>query len=57
MIYYTGYESTDAFEVYDLANDPEEMDDLVPKNASIVSELKTELMMRFEEANQALRAV
>ncbi len=56
MIYYTGYESTDAFEVYDLANDPEEMEDLVPKNASIVSELKTELMMRFEEANQALRA-
>jgi arylsulfatase A-like enzyme len=44
LIYYTGYSSEDAFELYDLGADREEMDDIYPKQPAIARKMKEELL-------------
>jgi hypothetical protein len=52
LIYYTGYEAEDAFELYDLASDAEEMEDLYPAQPAIVKKLKEELLDTFLDADK-----
>lgn len=52
LIYYTGYESEDAFELYDLDADIEELDDLYPAQPAIVRRLKEELLESLFAANK-----
>jgi len=51
LIYYTGYESDDAFELYDLEADPEEMQDLYPAGPAVVGRLREELMEAMYSAD------
>jgi arylsulfatase A-like enzyme len=46
LIYYRGYEERDAFELYDLASDPEELNDLYG-NSPDADALKAELLAAF----------
>jgi arylsulfatase A-like enzyme len=55
LIYYRGYEKQDAFELYDLENDVEELDDLYPQKPSAARSLQEELLTRLDEANSNLR--
>jgi hypothetical protein len=52
LIYYTGYESEDSFELYDLHSDLEEMEDLYPDHPAFVKSMKEELLEAFFEANK-----
>jgi arylsulfatase A-like enzyme len=53
LIHYRGYKGhEDAYELYDLANDPEEMDDLYPSAPAVAAEMEGELLARLEEANR-----
>jgi arylsulfatase A-like enzyme len=54
LVRYFGYDKArDFYELYDLENDPEELEDLSRlKILSLASELKEELALRIEEANQ-----
>src|SRR5688572_28227859 len=52
LIYYTGYESEDAFELYDLHADIEELDDLYPAQPAIARRLKEELLESLFAANK-----
>jgi hypothetical protein len=52
LIYYTGYESEDAFELYDLDADIEELDDLYPAQLAIARRLKEELLESLFAANK-----
>lgn len=52
LIYYTGYEADDSFELYDLGGDIEELDDLYPSQPAIVRQLKEELLESLFEANK-----
>jgi len=54
IIMYHGYEaySEDTFELYDLENDPEEMDNLFDKEPLLANELKDMLVKKFEEVSQ-----
>jgi membrane-anchored protein YejM (alkaline phosphatase superfamily) len=47
---YSGYESE--YELYDLVNDPDELEDLCLSKRSIAAELKSELEEKLVEANQ-----
>jgi arylsulfatase A-like enzyme len=51
LIYYTGYEKTDSFELYDLENDLEELTDLYPSEPSIASAMREELLAKFHAAD------
>jgi arylsulfatase A-like enzyme len=54
LIYYKGYPQynrKDAFELYDLANDPQEMNDLYLGNASIAKPLQDELLTKINAVN------
>ena len=52
MIYYS-YEGFDGvIELFDLENDPEEMNDLSVSHQSLASELKNELLKKLEEVNR-----
>ena len=53
IILYRGYHATDGdlFEIYDLENDPEEMNDLVHSHPVLANELKSELLKKFDEIN------
>jgi arylsulfatase A-like enzyme len=51
LIYYRGYPFTPAPELYDLANDPEEVDDLAIKEPSIVSDLQQEIEKQLRSTN------
>lgn len=55
IIMYRGYEvfGKDVFELYDLENDPEEMNDLFPKENALANELKTELIKKLDEINRS----
>ncbi|MBL8102211.1 MAG: sulfatase-like hydrolase/transferase [Anaerolineales bacterium] len=44
LIYYTGYEAQDSFELYDLAEDGEELRDLYPEAPEIAKKLREELL-------------
>lgn len=52
LIYYTGYESEDTFELYDLESDPEELEDLHPAQPAIAKKLKDELLDTFLDVNK-----
>ncbi len=52
LIYYTGYEAKDSFELYDLETDPEEMNDLYPTGGSLAKSLADELLDSLETANK-----
>jgi arylsulfatase A-like enzyme len=54
LIYYTGYEAEDSFELYDLEADPEELVDLVPSSPSIMKALMDELLEAFDVANKLM---
>jgi arylsulfatase A-like enzyme len=51
LIYYTGYEKADSFELYDLENDFEELTDLYSSKPSIVSAMREELLTKFHAAD------
>jgi arylsulfatase A-like enzyme len=52
LLYYTGYQEYDgAFELYDLANDPEELEDIYKARKSIASAMEDELLAKLEEVN------
>jgi arylsulfatase A-like enzyme len=52
LIYYRGYDGFDnEFEMYDLVNDPEEMDDLYSESNSVAGDLRVELLSAVDEIN------
>ena len=55
LIYYTGYESEDTFEMYDLQEDPEELNNLEKSGTSIAESLKEELLEKFNSVNVKYR--
>ena len=53
LTHYFGYEGQEAeFELYDLANDPEEMVDLESSQKSVAAELKSALAEKLQQVNQ-----
>jgi arylsulfatase A-like enzyme len=52
LIYYTGYEDHDTFELYDHANDLEELNDLYPQQPAIAKTMQSELLDTLSEANR-----
>jgi len=52
LIYYTGYEFDDFFELYDIQNDPEEVTNLYPSNPSMLKSLKDELLETIDGQNK-----
>jgi len=53
LIQYRGYKGyEDVSELYDLKNDPDELDDLSKTNPSLVKELRAELDAKIKEADQ-----
>lgn len=52
LVYYTGYEAEDTFELYDLESDMEEMHDLFPAQPAIAKKLKDELLDTFSDVNK-----
>ena len=58
LIYYKGYEQykgKDAFELYDMESDPEELNDLYSGNPSIAKPLQDELTGKIEAENSKYR--
>lgn len=55
MIYYTGYEAKPSFELYDLAEDYEELNDIFPGQPSFARALKDELLEKLDSANAKYR--
>lgn len=51
LIYYTGYESDDSFELYDHGDDVEEMNDLYPQQPTIARTMREELLDHLSTAN------
>ncbi len=51
LIYYTGYEKDDAFELYDLENDLEELVDLYPSQPSVAATMREELLAKLNDVN------
>ena len=49
VTYYTGYENLELFELYDLQNDPQELNDLFGKDVSKSNIMKDELLTAFHE--------
>ena len=53
LIAYLGYEDLEqAFELYDLENDPDELDNLASKDINKSSSMKDEFFAYLDEANQ-----
>ncbi len=54
VIYYRGYEAgyDNLYELYDLQNDPEELNDLNDSNSGIAAALQSELTAKLEEVNR-----
>ncbi len=54
LVYYHGYKHyQDKYELYDLENDPEELDDRY-KSSAVAEEMQTELDEKFEEIKQPI---
>jgi arylsulfatase A-like enzyme len=52
LIYYFGYDDfNDQFELYDLENDPEELENLYSANESTAKDLREELLSKLQEVN------
>jgi len=52
LIYYTGYEPEDSFELYDLHADIEELDDLYPAQPTFARRMKEELLDSLFDSNK-----
>lgn len=52
LIYYTGYETEDSFELYDLDSDVEEIRDLYPAQPAIAKKMRDELLESFLAVNK-----
>jgi arylsulfatase A-like enzyme len=53
LIHYFGHEGfEDEYELFDIAHDPEELDDIYLSHPDIASELKNELTLKVNEVNQ-----
>jgi hypothetical protein len=52
LIYYTGYEAEDSFELYDLSADREEMNDLYPSRPAFARTMKEELLDTLHSVNR-----
>jgi arylsulfatase A-like enzyme len=52
LIYYTGYEAEPSFELYDLENDIEELDDLYPKQPTFAKSMQEELLDSLSDADK-----
>jgi arylsulfatase A-like enzyme len=54
IIMYRGYKllGKDVFELYDLENDPEEMNDLFSIESALANDLKTELIRKLDGINK-----
>lgn len=51
LIYYTGYEAEDSFELYDLESDAEELHDLHPSQPAFAKHMKQELLDKISKVN------
>jgi hypothetical protein len=51
LIYYTGYEAEDSFELYDLETDIEEINDLYPSLPAFGKKMKEELLEKISAVN------
>jgi arylsulfatase A-like enzyme len=51
LIFYTGYEQDDSFELYDLGNDYEELHDLYPAGPAFARALREELLEKLNSEN------
>jgi arylsulfatase A-like enzyme len=49
---YDAYDRQDAFELFDLESDPEEMNDLVGQEPSLAAAMRDEILARFEQFNR-----
>ena len=49
LIYYTGYNEKDSFELYHLHDDPDELTDLFNKDVSTSNAMKDELLTAFNK--------
>lgn len=54
LIYYMGYRKEVDFELYDMENDAEEMNNLVQSSAGVFSSMKDELLAKLNDANRVL---
>lgn len=52
MIYYTGYEPEDSFELYNLDDDIEELKDLYAQEIALAKKMKDELLDHLDKVNQ-----
>jgi arylsulfatase A-like enzyme len=56
LTYYFGYdelgEAGSAFELYDIENDPEELENIYSETSSIAQDLKAELMVKIKEKDK-----
>ncbi len=53
LVHYFGYDGfDDQFEMYDLTNDPEELDNLYSESNTLAGDLKVELLAAVDEANK-----
>ena len=56
MVYYTGYSSEDSFELYNLEDDPEELQDLYPEGSVLAKTMQEELLDKLNEVNQPFQS-
>lgn len=52
LIYYTGYETHESFELYEHSNDIEEMKDLYPQQPAVAKSLREELLDKLADVNR-----
>ncbi len=52
LIYYTGYDTEDVFELYNLEDDIEELHDLYPQKSAAAMRMRDELLEAFHAANR-----
>lgn len=52
LIYYLGYRDEELFELYNVANDPEEMTNLIDTQTAVAADLQQELKSRLAAANE-----
>jgi arylsulfatase A-like enzyme len=54
LIYYRGYDAEDQFELYDIFEDPEELNDLYPSNPSFLAAMRDELFSTLSRSDQEI---
>lgn len=52
LITYLGYDEVEQFELYDLENDPDELQNLASKDVKILADMKDEMFTYLDEANK-----